>query len=402
MTISPSSASSFDIPSSLILINDTGAVTLEECEIEKFALSQASDYEAPIVCAYLGKGQRLTMNTSNTFRECDTKNEKGKSGAIYLKSQYSTDSIEIQAATFTDCKTGSATLKSIYIDCIDGTDIIKRGNWGVYPSWTSESEDSKEQFFVTESTTSRNAQASPVLHFLFPPSSNANLESVIASPSGADEIASCGWSDLPCLSINTALTHRCITEGSQTNKVSLTSGAHSAETVQISITSQMSIVGIDSPSKLVNALSDRKPAFSLSGSANVSFSDITFLLNSTTGFIPDSSIFSVESGAITMSGIATKPAENSETPLELSAPVISISEGVTAEIGVTVEYVKISGNGAAISATMNEDSSFTLTEGSSFTHCTASGHQRESISLHSFTRLYWMHCYTWMWDVCEE
>ena len=118
----------------LLRIDQIGAGTLESCTISGFVLN-SGDYEAPVVCAYLEERQRLTLNGTyaeeaaasslNSFSNCQATNEKGKSGAVYVKEVSSSITLQVSDSTFTDCTCQTKAL-NIFIDCIDATTVIHR------------------------------------------------------------------------------------------------------------------------------------------------------------------------------------------------------------------------------------------------------------------------------------
>ena len=235
----PATGSSVVIAMPLIVVNETGAASLDSCTIEGFSLS--GENEAPVVCAYLGEGQRLTLNGTeeNPTSTTSCSATDGKSGAIYIQLSSDSDVVEVSYVKFSYCKYGSgSTVRNIYIDSYDASKVIPTADADTELKWTyfftqynTTIESSKDAFIVEESisTDTHKPQTASILHFLYAPSSNAGLSSVYTSVSGAD-LSTCGWADLPCLTINYALASK----HEDTQTVTLCPGDHIAESVAIS------------------------------------------------------------------------------------------------------------------------------------------------------------------------
>ena len=83
----------------------------------------------------------------------------------------------------------------------------------------------------------RNAQSACFFHYLFTPFSYNEQTYLTVSPNGAD-VSTCGWDDLPCLTIQTAVKRI-----SSATLITLSASSHASEASGISITKELTIRG---------------------------------------------------------------------------------------------------------------------------------------------------------------
>ena len=147
----------------------------------------------------------------------------------------------------------------------------------------SEEEEKKKDVFIANETEivlnpERFGQKSSVLHFLYAPSEAQNaFASVTVSEDGAD-IDTCGWEDLPSLTIHKATA----TKHKDAVTLSLLAESHSPEDTQTTIDSSLTVSRswdeTNPVSENLNKIGTSAPSGVASG--EVQFSSVVLLLNS--------------------------------------------------------------------------------------------------------------------------
>ena len=178
------------------------------------------DYLFPLdgVKVYIGS---LENPTSRSNSEEDTKYLYGESNSQSTECGYSR----------TNCLCNDAN-SSLSIVCVDSTSFITQSRFPDIDYSTYESRLS--EFWVEEQIDTRNAVNGSLTHFLYGPT----LSVVYASGMGAD-VYTCGWNDIPCVSVYAGLNHSHVNASDGMElcgndlKIALVNDIHTSETDMI-------------------------------------------------------------------------------------------------------------------------------------------------------------------------
>ena len=167
------------------------------------------------------------------------------------------------------------------------------------------------------------------------------------------DYSGCGWSDIPCMTINKAYANR----GSIT-QFDLSAETHIAETASTTFTVASTITGQPDTKKTVTSLTAEANTLAVfvvtADDSTVSFSTITFILDKEQ--VLTCNLFRATSGQLSLSSVSVAPDEdnNDGNPLSIPSSLVRIipagdkkAEGVIESCSFS--HVTLSeGNGAAI------------------------------------------------------
>ena len=284
----------------------------------------------------------------------------------------------VDGISYKGCTVADGTGAVVYMECEDASTAISSERWpGMFPSYNKSIDDS---FWVKESITTRKAFDTRIVYFLLAPSSGSTEAAVyvagvetteqdgeeVKTPQGV-EIDSCGWRELPCLLINTAMSHR-----GSISRVSLYGNTHNAETTETIFPSEseISVDTVEAPivPKALSSLTsptERTAVFRLQGTS-ASFRSIAFSVSEGT----NSALFSAESGTVTLTYISV----TSSDKITLASSIILLN-GATSTIVTecTFTNIKVDGSGSAISGSFTGSQSLSINEHTQFISCESGG-----------------------------
>ena len=130
---------------------------------------------------------------------CSASTMNRRSGAIYIHSNSSKDSFTLTGTSFTNCVCNDSNT-SVYIVCVDSSSFLIRSRFPDIDYSTYESRLS--EFWVEGQIDTQITLNGSLIHFLYGPT----LSVVYASGMGAD-VYTCGWNDIPCVSVYAGLNH---------------------------------------------------------------------------------------------------------------------------------------------------------------------------------------------------
>ena len=208
-----------------------------------------------------------------------------------------------------------------------------------------------------ETTTERFAQTASVLHFLFAPSSNSGLKSLLVTHTGAD-INTCGWEDLPCLTVAVARTHH-----TTATTVKLGDGVHTKETEDLEVASgqvlQMEPVV---ESEDISAIKF-KTAITVTISGDCTFLNFTFIPSTS---ITHSFFVIEDSGKLSLSSIAV----SAESGVTVTKSLFTFTAGTLITTATTISNIsRTVGNGAVFE--FEDLTSNVQLSGMTVTNCTS-------------------------------
>ena len=258
--------------------------------------------------------------------------------------------------------------RNIYLSCSDATSLIPNSSWsGTISTYNATAES---LYWVVESNRCAPSDGTSLYHFLYPPS-EADLESVFVGPEQYDSvkmasnISSCGWEDVPCVSIHLAYSHA--PDNEDINIILLSGDTLAAETESTMFTHD-SIAISPSTGAINKTLNSLTSEVFIVNCNSVTFSSITFISNSS---VFKYSIYSVTGGSLTLSSVVLCP----DLPIETSASIISTSSNSSSLSISDSDFSNINltssiAIGAVVSCVITESYNFTLSS-TCFSNCTA-------------------------------
>ena len=321
------------------------------------------------------------------FIRCYSVDPAAVTGSVYIYATGKPAKFDLMNLQFSQSAYGGGSnIRNVYISCADATEFLTQplnGEVTRLACFTGTIEqydisaDINTLYEVVETTTSRQPLTASLYHFLYDPSNDTTQTSVYLSgvntqteQSEGVEVDSCGWSDVPCLRITTALKHR----GSMT-VITLTGGKHESEEETITLSYLMTFTGqgIDSTIKTVSDMSGSDACFVISDS--VTFEKLSFALPSSLS-IP---LISAASGSLKLTSLSFAP--NSDlTSLTNTALIQLKGNKTTTTLQAVISQCTItgltscsspSGNGGAVYIKTDSDSSLFEVKYVTFTSCSA-------------------------------
>ena len=359
-----------------------GSLTLSSLTISPAASVSGISCTTPLVVM---DGLSSISLSSIQFVSCSCTSDS--TGLVYCEVSDDISTLQMESLTFDF--TAESHNHSIYIQCIDGTAFLPDATFTGTISPSNSSSDT--QFVVVESGRDISGGV-PLYHFLFPPSQDATTSDdgytiFVSAPKRnsktlGTEIDSCGWIDVPCLSIHTAHQHigskRPLTLSLLPASSTGSGHTHTAESEQTTFsTGKISIAASDGTA-LTKPLQSLSSVLYICSATSVAFTSITFSLDiPLTGSALASSIFSVTAGSLTLSNAILAP----DSLVTISAPIIIVTSGADAELkGCTFANLSLTSvdGGSVIRATLGDSHTLKIvqlsTSRSSFTKCsTTSG-----------------------------
>ena len=311
---------------------------------------------------------------SLNFTDCDCVESENATSILCLSVSNTPSRFQVFDVTFSNSDSvsiySSNTIpkRNIYLSCLDATSLIPNSSWsGSIPRYSTTAES---LYWVVESNRYAPSDGTSLYHFLVPPS-EANLESVFVGPERynslkmASDISSCGWEDVPCVSIYLAYSHA--PDNEDINIILLSGDTLAAETE--STTFSHDSITINTSNGPVNkTLNSLTSEMFLVNCNSVTFTSITFISNAS---ILKYSVFSVTSGLLTLSSITLY----SDLAIETGASIISASSNVSSlsisdSTFCNVNLTSSVATGAVVSCVVTESYHFMLSS-TSFSNCTA-------------------------------
>ena len=218
-------------------------------------------------------------------------------------------------------------------------------------------------------------QTIDLLHIMYTPSSGEQREVYVSSLSEGVEIDSCGWSDVPCLTIHDAFTH-CSTPHSPSLTILLYSGTLTPESLPSFFTQGIINIkpegGSDVTKPFSSSTSLSDSLFICAGS-DLRVSSIAFTTSESSVVY---SLFSISSGKLSLTSVTVTPSD----VVSVSKPVIlfdaSSDVTITSCSFANLSLSASSVNGAVIYGSVGEGKTFSIAgtdeSKTTFTSCTVS------------------------------
>ena len=221
-----------------------------------------------------------------TFNSCIS--SAGYGGALYLNLLSKPNSLKIdsETVTFLECSAGKGLGMNMFITAsIDVLDLFSKDAFPVASTFT---ETDLDLFWIEEidcpTRTTRIPFSISLLYLLFPPKdkptiTTAYLANTLYTRGGATvraggvDTSTCGWEELPCLTISAAVNN------SASLFLSMSEGTHGAEGESVTLSTDTTILGGAAVAKQVGDLSSVDAHYIIS--AEVHFNTISFSLPAT-------------------------------------------------------------------------------------------------------------------------
>ena len=367
-------AETLTLNSSLIVVSAECSVTFTLLRTLNVELSEMN---GTVVNAELGQSNELSF-TNCTFSSCKAVN--GYGGVLYIHAPSSLTSLSFSNISFSTCNDLntqhlSSNGNGLFISSSSVASITLYTHWNTLV--TSQYSFNTEGLYTIEI----DSCILPLYRFIFPPSANA-LSDVYTIPEDMSgilggETESCGWSDFPCLTIHSASLHSYAPISTLSIHLLCNGSTHIQEYESTTFNRTTTVDSIEGTiSKYVGSINSSSPIFLIQ--ADVSFSDISFLLTSDSASSPviDNNLFFVSSGLLTLHSIGMtcqSSISTNEQLILLSHSLIAVERGGSLNASkLSIERIHFSsGNGSAIFASLNSSCTFIISSESTFTHCSA-------------------------------
>ena len=188
----------------------------------------------------------------------------------------------------------------MYIECTDILTLTENDGFG--RNWNKDTliENGKKIFVSENNSSQSNPLQGGLCYFLYSPSDDSNVTHISVDRNGVD-ISTCGWGDLPCLSIYIGYLH---SASMDVRVIELTKGNHTAEVNGTIFKEEEHVVILGSTGvfKEVSKIAERDGVFVVR-QGNVTFNSITFILSTSIESELDCPLFYVLDGLLNLSAV---------------------------------------------------------------------------------------------------